>query len=150
MSAPPSPWAVALAELTGATAHHATRMDGPGPAAGAASTARGSSRVSTSAGGYGERGLVDHPDLVSVVSWPYAGDMSTQVNIAEAKARLSELVSRAVRGEEITLARSGTAMARIVALEEPPRRELGRHPELAVDRALLLAPMDEDELAEWE
>ncbi|WP_246958151.1 type II toxin-antitoxin system prevent-host-death family antitoxin [Brachybacterium sp. Marseille-Q7125] len=76
--------------------------------------------------------------------------MSTQVNIAEAKARLSELVSRAVRGEEITLARSGTAMARIVALEEPPRRELGRHPELAVDRALLLAPMDEDELAEWE
>lgn len=42
------------------------------------------------------------------------------VNVAEAKARLSELVQRAARGEEIVIARNGEPQARIVALA--PRR----------------------------
>lgn len=42
-------------------------------------------------------------------------------NIAEAKARLPELVQRAARGEEIIIARNGEPQARLVAL--PPRRE---------------------------
>ena len=33
--------------------------------------------------------------------------MSIQINVADAKARLSELLTRAERGEQITLARAG-------------------------------------------
>jgi prevent-host-death family protein len=40
------------------------------------------------------------------------------INIAEAKAKLSELVARAANGEEIVLARHGQPMARLVPLEE--------------------------------
>jgi prevent-host-death family protein len=38
------------------------------------------------------------------------------VNVAEAKARLPELIERAARGEEIILARNGKPKARLVAL----------------------------------
>ena len=38
------------------------------------------------------------------------------VNIADAKARLPELVERAARGEEIVIARSGRPRARLVPL----------------------------------
>ncbi len=41
------------------------------------------------------------------------------LNVAEAKARLSELVQRAARGEEIVIARNGQPQARLVAL--PPK-----------------------------
>ncbi len=40
-----------------------------------------------------------------------------QVNMHEAKTRLSELVAAAERGEEIVIARSGRPAARIVAIE---------------------------------
>lgn len=42
----------------------------------------------------------------------------TTVNIADAKARLPELVERAARGEEIVLARAGKAKARLVPLAD--------------------------------
>jgi prevent-host-death family protein len=38
------------------------------------------------------------------------------VNIADAKARLPELVERAARGEEIVIARNGEPQARLVPL----------------------------------
>jgi prevent-host-death family protein len=41
--------------------------------------------------------------------------MSRQINLADAKARFSELVDAASRGEEIVLARRGRPVARIVA-----------------------------------
>lgn len=41
--------------------------------------------------------------------------MGIQVNIAEAKAKLSELVARAEAGEEVVLARGGKRVARIIA-----------------------------------
>jgi len=44
---------------------------------------------------------------------------SRTLNVAEAKARLSELVQRAARGEEIVIARNGHPQARLVAL--PPK-----------------------------
>lgn len=40
--------------------------------------------------------------------------MSRQINLADAKARFSELVDAASRGEEIVLARHGRPVARIV------------------------------------
>lgn len=42
-----------------------------------------------------------------------------KVNIAEAKARLPELVERAAAGEEIILARHGKPKARLVAFDAP-------------------------------
>ena len=42
------------------------------------------------------------------------------VNIAEAKARLSELVDRAARGEEVVIARDHTPVARLVPAERAP------------------------------
>jgi prevent-host-death family protein len=40
--------------------------------------------------------------------------MSTQVNIYEAKAKLSDLVERAAAGEEIVIAKNGRPRARLV------------------------------------
>ena len=47
------------------------------------------------------------------------------VNIAEAKARLPELVQRAARGEEITIARNGEPQARLVPLAPAQPRTPG-------------------------
>ena len=44
------------------------------------------------------------------------------VNIAEAKARLSELVERSEAGETVTLMRRGTPVATIVPVERPKRQ----------------------------
>ena len=48
------------------------------------------------------------------------------VNIADAKARLPELVERAAQGEEIIIARNGKPRARLVPLTRQPRRVAGR------------------------
>lgn len=47
------------------------------------------------------------------------------VNIADAKARLPELVERASRGEEIVIARNGEPRARLVPLAARKRRTSG-------------------------
>jgi prevent-host-death family protein len=47
------------------------------------------------------------------------------VNIADAKARLPELVERAARGEEIVIARNGKPRARLVPLPAGKRRVPG-------------------------
>jgi prevent-host-death family protein len=53
--------------------------------------------------------------------------MSEQVNIYEAKTRLSQLVERAEAGEEIIIARGGRPAARLVAFRvEGVKRKPGR------------------------
>jgi prevent-host-death family protein len=52
--------------------------------------------------------------------------MATQVNIADAKARLSELVAASLRGEEIVLARAGVPQARIVPMADAQKAERER------------------------
>ena len=47
------------------------------------------------------------------------------VNIADAKARLPELVERAARGEEIVIARNGKPRARLVPLPARQKRAPG-------------------------
>jgi prevent-host-death family protein len=42
--------------------------------------------------------------------------LAMQVNMHEAKTRLSELVAAAERGEEVVIARDGTPAARLVAI----------------------------------
>ncbi len=42
--------------------------------------------------------------------------------IAEAKARFSELVEKAMMGEEVIIARGSRAVVKLVAIEAPPGR----------------------------
>lgn len=49
-----------------------------------------------------------------------------EVNIHEAKTHLSRLLQRVAAGEEVTIARAGTPVARLVAVDEKmPTRPLG-------------------------
>lgn len=52
--------------------------------------------------------------------------LSKPVNIADAKARLPELIQRASQGEEIVIARNGKPQARLVPLSLPVPRVPGR------------------------
>ena len=47
-----------------------------------------------------------------------------QVNIYEAKTRLSELVDQASRGETVIIAKAGTPLAKLVPLASGSRRKL--------------------------
>ncbi len=53
--------------------------------------------------------------------------MSVQVNMAEAKARLSELVSRAEAGETVIIARAGRPAAEIRVVRDDARRPIRPH-----------------------
>ncbi|HOC13628.1 MAG TPA: type II toxin-antitoxin system prevent-host-death family antitoxin [Propionicimonas sp.] len=72
----------------------------------------------------------------------------TTVNVQEAKTRLSELLARVERGEEIVVARAGTPVARLVPVDLAWTRPFGRLAfEVPED---FDAPLDEDELVAWE
>ena len=47
-----------------------------------------------------------------------------QVNIYEAKTRLSELVEQAHAGATVIIAKGGTPMAKLVPLNDPPKRKI--------------------------
>lgn len=53
--------------------------------------------------------------------------MTTQMNIAEAKAKLSSLVQKALDGEEVIIARDGVPAVKIVPVEalQKPKRQFG-------------------------
>ena len=44
------------------------------------------------------------------------------VNIHEAKTHLSQLIEKAVAGEDIVIAKAGKPLVRLTALEPPPRK----------------------------
>lgn len=74
-----------------------------------------------------------------------------QMNIAEAKAKLSELVAAAERGEEVILARGGNPVVRIVpAVPLKPKFRFGIAAGEVERVPDFLEPMSEDELALWE
>lgn len=72
----------------------------------------------------------------------------TTVNVQEAKTRLSDLLARVERGEEVIIARAGSPIARLVSMEPAPAREFGRMTLSIPDD--FDAPLDEAELAAWE
>ena len=45
-----------------------------------------------------------------------------EVNIHEAKTHLSRLLQRVAAGEEVTIARAGVPVARLVAVQGPPKK----------------------------
>jgi prevent-host-death family protein len=63
---------------------------------------------------------------------------STQVGIREAKAHLSKLLRQVAGGEEIVITRDGVPVARLVPVEERPRRDFG------IDRGRFEVPEDFD------
>lgn len=70
----------------------------------------------------------------------------TQIDLADPQADLPTLADRAAAGEEIILAKHGTAVARITALprKEPRRPGVARH--WVLDNDALLAPIDPEDL----
>ncbi|MDH6236323.1 type II toxin-antitoxin system prevent-host-death family antitoxin [Cryobacterium sp. CG_9.6] len=74
--------------------------------------------------------------------------MSEQVNVQDAKTRLSELLARVERGEEFIIARGGNPVARLSALRPAPLRELGFVPGGPIP-ASFFEPLSPDELALW-
>lgn len=74
--------------------------------------------------------------------------MSITVNVQEAKTRLSDLLARVEAGEEVTIARNGTPVARLQPVSPPPTRRFGVM-ELHVPDTFW-EPLPEEELAAWE
>lgn len=62
-----------------------------------------------------------------------------EVSVHTAKTHLSRLLRRVATGEEITILKSGRPVARLLPIEAPRTRELGR------DRGLFVVPDDFDD-----
>ena len=75
--------------------------------------------------------------------------MSTY-NLADAKAKLSDLVARAAQGEEIVIARSGRPLVRLTEIDAPTHRPFGQLRGLIEVPDDFDAPLPESELAAWE
>ncbi len=76
-------------------------------------------------------------------------NMTEQVNVQDAKTRLSELLHRVEAGEEIIIARSGKPIAKLVPERSNQKRELGVLPQLVVPDSFF-EPLSEEELLLWE
>jgi prevent-host-death family protein len=73
-----------------------------------------------------------------------------QMNVAEAKAKLSELLAAAEAGEETIIARDGKPAARLVPVQPRPGFRIGIAAGEAGEVPDFLESMGEDELALWE
>lgn len=74
--------------------------------------------------------------------------MPLVLNVQEAKTRLSELLARVERGEEVVIARAGRPVAHLAAVDPRPARVFGIM-ELVVPDSFF-EPLDEAELEAWE
>lgn len=85
--------------------------------------------------------------------------MTIQVNIGEAKTRLSQLLAAAKAGEEVVIARDGTPEVRLVPVDpdqrlkeiaEKRRKFFGAWKGKVDDSGIdWFAPMSDEELAQW-
>lgn len=74
--------------------------------------------------------------------------MVQTVKIQYAKTHLSALIAAVEAGEDVVIARGDVPVARLVAFERPPERELGFIPYVVPDT--FFEPLPDDELAAWE
>ena len=74
--------------------------------------------------------------------------MAITVNVQEAKTRLSELLGRVERGEDVVIARAGRPIAHLTPVEPVPHRQFGVMDLVVTDDFFL--DLDEEELAAWE
>jgi prevent-host-death family protein len=73
-------------------------------------------------------------------------EMTCQVNIAEAKAKLSELLDRALAGEEIVIARAGKPLARLAPVDARAQRRKGAWRHWKIPDDVFLEPMAPEDL----
>ncbi len=74
----------------------------------------------------------------------------TTVNIHEAKTHLSRLLALVEAGEDVTIARNGKPVARLVPCERPGKRQFGLlKGRIKLDESFF-EPLPEEELAAWE
>lgn len=74
----------------------------------------------------------------------------TQVNVHEAKTHFSKLLKRIEAGEEVIIARGGKPVARLVPLEDAPKRRIpGRDKGKMWIAYDFDAPLPDDLLAEF-
>ncbi len=81
-----------------------------------------------------------------------------QVNVYDAKTRLSALLKAVARGEEVVITNRNRPVARLVPFEGPRQRPVFGSAAGALERSGLsrdelrraLAPMSAEELAEWD
>lgn len=73
--------------------------------------------------------------------------MTIQRNVAEAKTQLSKLLNAALEGEDVVIARAGTALVRLVPVAPAAKRTLGTLP-LDVPEDLF-DPLAGEDLAMW-
>lgn len=76
-----------------------------------------------------------------------------QVDIHEAATQLSQLIDRALHGEEVILARRGQALVRLAPVESQSRLRptgLHRQPLSETSAQELLRPLSQAELAGWD
>jgi prevent-host-death family protein len=74
--------------------------------------------------------------------------MTCQFNVAEAKAKLSELLDRALAGEEVVIARAGEPLVRLTPLKPKVREGRGAWRGWGADipTEVFLAQMDPEDL----
>ena len=76
-------------------------------------------------------------------------NMRVQVNVHEAKTRLSELLARVEAGDEVVIARAGQPVATLTAIQQPAQRALGFVSGFSLADNFF-EPLPDDELAAWE
>lgn len=74
--------------------------------------------------------------------------MTITMNIAEAKAKLSELLDAAVAGDHVVIAKAGRPLVELTPVSPPAQRELGFLQLKVPDE--FFAPLADDDLATWE
>ena len=72
------------------------------------------------------------------------------VNVHQAKTHLSRLLARAEAGEEITIARNGTPVARLVSLRRRGKRQFGALAGTIEVGDSFFDPLPASELSAWE
>ena len=74
-----------------------------------------------------------------------------QINIADAKAHLSEYLDRVLEGESVVICKRNVPIAEIRRLPEPPpqRRTFGGYKGLITVRPGFFDPLPDDELELW-
>ena len=76
--------------------------------------------------------------------------MATTFKMHEAKTQLSNLVARAMDGEDIAIARGNVAQVKLVPVHAKPKRVFGSMKgRFAMDERFF-EPLPEEELAAWE
>ncbi|MDR2381918.1 MAG: type II toxin-antitoxin system prevent-host-death family antitoxin [Bifidobacteriaceae bacterium] len=73
--------------------------------------------------------------------------MTIQLNIQDAKAKLSELVVQAQAGQDVVIARAGVPQVRLTPVAAPGERELGFMPNPGSEEAA--APLSKSHLRDW-